>query len=229
MAVELHYWGHAFFKLRLGKKNILIDPFSQITWGSAKTAPTYLSPVKEKDVQNTDLILISNEHPDHFDPAFVEKIALRDRAMVVAHDHVLNQLKIPRAYWQPIGMGKKVTVRGISVEGMPAHSPQSFYPLGYMLEHEGVRVYHAGDTELLDDLTGFKANVCLLPIGGGSTMDCVDAVRLVKTLKPDLAIPMHYNTFEQIRQDPQEFKQKIEKSLVKTKAVILKPGQKCKY
>ena len=60
-------------------------------------------------------------------------------------------------------------------------------------------------------------------------MDCVDAVRAVKTLKPDVAIPMHYNTFDNIKQDPAEFKQKIEKSLVKTKAIVLKPGQKYKY
>jgi len=126
-------------------------------------------------------------------------------------------------------MGKKINVRGISIEGMAAHSPQSFYPLGYMLEHDGVRVYHAGDTELLDDLTGFQGNVCLLPIGGGTTMDCVDAVRAVKTLKPDVAIPMHYNTFDNIKQDPAEFKQKIEEKPGQDKSHRPQAGQKYKY
>jgi len=55
-------------------------------------------------------------------------------------------------------------------------------------------------------------------------MDVVDAVRAIKMMKPDYAIPMHYDTFEQIKADPREFKHKIEKSILKTKAVILQPG-----
>ena len=43
-------------------------------------------------------------------------------------------------------------------------------------------------------------------------MDCVDAIRAVKTMKPRYAIPMHYNTFKMIQQDPKEFKQKIKDS-----------------
>jgi len=78
-----------------------------------------------------------------------------------------------------------------------------------MLEHDGVRVYHAGDTELLDDLTGFKANVCLLPIAEARPWTASTPCARVKTLNPTSRFPCITNTFDNIKQDPAEFKQKI--------------------
>ena len=69
----------------------------------------------------------------------------------------------------------------------------------------------------------------MFPIGGEYTMDLVDAVKAVKTVKPDVAIPMHYDTFESIKASSEEFREKIEKSILKTQAVILKPGASFDY
>ena len=58
-----------------------------------------------------------------------------------------------------------------------------------------------------------------------STMDIIDAVRATKTMKPKYVIPMHYNSFTTIQVDPNEFRSRIEKSILKTVPVILKPGE----
>ena len=59
-------------------------------------------------------------------------------------------------------------------------------------------------------------------------MDVTDAVKVVKTIEPKVAIPMHYNTFDLIKASTAEFKEKIENSVLDTKPVILKLGGKLK-
>jgi len=85
------------------------------------------------------------------------------------------------------------------------------------------------DSALMDSFSSIKPDIAMLPIGGTLTMDLIDAVRATKTMKPDYVIPMHYNTFEEIKADPAEFKEQIEKSVLKTKPLIMKPGQALKF
>jgi len=171
------------------------------------------------------LILVSHEHFDHFDKDFIEKIASRDNSCVVASESLLQKLNLSKRFLHPIRQHQTINLRGIEITALPAHHPQAFYPLGFLMSYDGKSVFHSGDTSLVDSFSKINPDVALLPIGGTYTMDCVDAIRAVKTMKPRYAIPMHYGTFKMIDQDPKEFKQKIDKSILKTKPVILKPGQ----
>ncbi len=229
--LELQFFRHAFFKIRAGKKNILIDPVSHFKSPSKDFECLVDYRVKDKDMKNTTIILVTHEHFDHFDRDFVQKIAKENDACVIAHHDVLQELNsgVSKGLLHPISMGQKVSLRGIDVQAIAAHHPQSFYPLGFLVSVDGKTIYHAGDTELITDMEKLSPDIALLPIGGGETMDCVDAVRAVKIMKPRLAVPMHYNTFKSIQQDPKEFKQKIEKSILKTRVVILEPGKKVKF
>ena len=72
----------------------------------------------------------------------------------------------------------------------------------------GKTIYHAGDTALMTDMVLLEEahiDVALLPIGDFYTMGPADALRAVKMIKPKLTIPMHYNTFPSIAQDPASF------------------------
>lgn len=224
--IDLQYFGHSFFKIGFSRRNILVDPF----FGSSGDRPGFERMVdcsaSPKDVKDIALILISHEHFDHFDKPAIEAIVARENCCVVAHAHLLQELNIPERFKFPITMNQEITLRNLQIKALPAHHPNSFYPLGFLISYKGQSVYHAGDTALINSISDITADVALLPIGGTYTMDCVDAIRAVKTMKPKYAIPMHFDTFKMIQQDPKEFKQKIEKSVFKTKPVILKPGQK---
>jgi len=223
--VSIHYFGHSFFKISYPRRSILIDPYVSADAKDPAFKRLVDCGAKDCDLKDIALILVTHEHFDHFDKELIEKIATRDSSCVVAAEPLLQQLNLNKRFLHPIKMHQSISLRGVEITAIPAHHPQAFYPLGFMISYNGRSVFHSGDTSLLDDFSQLKPDVALLPIGGTYTMDCVDAIRAVKTMKPKFAIPMHYNTFKMIEQDPQEFKQKIEKSILKTKPVILKPGQ----
>jgi L-ascorbate metabolism protein UlaG (beta-lactamase superfamily) len=90
------------------------------------------------------------------------------------------------------------------------------------------KVYHAGDTALFSDMKLIgeidKPDIALLPIGDLYTMGPKDAAIAVSWIKPKLAIPMHYNTWPKVQQDPQEFKKLVE-AKGETKVMVLKVGE----
>lgn len=224
--VELQYFGHSFF--RVGEKgfNILFDPIFDTTKTEYKLQENI--PIKQKQIKDVSLILLGNETAEHFDSVAVEEIAQRSGATVVGHEVVLNKLNLPRNQKIAIGSNNEIFVKGVKIKSVIAHFPKSFYPMGYLVELGGKKFYHAGVTSLLDTFSEIKADVALLPIGGKSAMDVVDAVRATKIMKPVHVIPMQYNTFELSKADPKDFKSRIEKSLLKTKPIILSPGETVK-
>jgi L-ascorbate metabolism protein UlaG (beta-lactamase superfamily) len=224
--VELQYFGHSFF--RVGEKgfNILFDPIFETTKTEQKLQRAI--PIKKSQLKDISLILLGNETPEHFDSVAVQEIALRNNATVVGHEVVLNQLILPRHQKLAIGSNSELFIKGVKIKSIIAHYPKSFYPMGYLVEINGKKIYHAGVTSLLDTFAQIDADVALLPIGGDSAMDVVDAVRATKMMKPLHVIPMQYNTFGVSKSDPKDFKSRIEKSLLRTNPVILSPGQKFK-
>ena len=81
-------------------------------------------------------------------------------------------------------------------------------PCGLLLTAAGKKLYHAGDTALFSDMRligrdGLDA--ALLPIGDNFTMGPADALDALDFLRPKLCIPIHYNTWPEIRQDAGKF------------------------
>ncbi len=227
--VEIKFLGHSSVKLKFKDVNVLVDPY----FSSSSTQPEFKrivkNPFKEEDLKNIDLILLTQDQFDHFDKKAVEFFGKRDNSLVVGTQDVLNELTLPASQLVPIQARDKKNLRGVEIEVHPAHHPKSFYPVSYLIKKDGTKIFHAGDTSLTQLFEELKADVALLPIGGKITMDLVDAVKATKTMKPDYVIPIHYNTFEAIKVDPREFVQRIEKSILKTQAIVLEPGKSFKF
>lgn len=101
---------------------------------------------------------------------------------------------------------------------------------GMVIEVEGKKIYHSGDTGLTMEMQLLEAeniDVAMLPIGGYYTMDIDDAVRAVGMIKPKIAVPMHYNTFPAIKADPSEFAAKVGEKL--TRVRVLAPGEELEF
>lgn len=211
--------GHACFLLEDNKVKVLIDPF--ITGNP-------LAPKAAEEVE-ADYILVSHGHHDHVGDAV--SIAQRTGAVVCTTVEVARELFSPAGIEAKAGnIGGKIPTSFGSVKLVPAQHGSGVsggLACGFVVEMSGLKIYHAGDTGLFADLGLLKAeelDAALLPIGDFYTMGPEDAVRAVEMIRPKLVVPMHYNTFPAIKQDPLKFKQTVEAEDL-CRVVILEPGQ----
>ncbi len=221
--MKITWFGHAAFLLE-GSKKILIDPF---------LSGNPMSPVKPDEV-DADLILVTHGHGDHLGDAV--EISKRCKASIVCIYELSVLLSRKGAETIGMNIGGTAKIEDVEVTMVKAvHSADVVEseiisagdPVGFVVKMDGVSVYHAGDTDVFMDmqLIGelYKPKVALLPIGDFYTMGIKGALKAVELIKPEIVIPMHYNTFPPIKQNPEEFKEKAEKMGVKV--VILKPGE----
>jgi L-ascorbate metabolism protein UlaG (beta-lactamase superfamily) len=92
---------------------------------------------------------------------------------------------------------------------------------------DGRKIYHACDTGLTYDmkLIGEEGiDLAMLPIGDNFTMGPDDALRAVKLIQPKRVIPIHYNTFELIKQDPHAWARRVEGE-TSVSVIVMSPGQ----
>lgn len=223
--MRLTWLGHSAFLLE-GKDRILVDPFLT---GNPKASTT-------PDKVECDIICVTHGHGDHLGDAL--DIARRTGAVVASIVEMSTYIERCGVGAVGFNMGGMVRIRDSSITMVPAHHSSSIgapglefsaaMPVGMIIE-SGRTVYHAGDTCVFGDMKLFaqmyKPDVALLPIGGYYTMDPKQAAVAVSLIRPKVAIPMHYGTWEPISTDPREFAKMAKKASPKTKVVVLEPGQ----
>lgn len=223
--LKITWLGHAAFLLEAEKK-LLIDPF---------ISENPKSPCSPEDL-NPDIIAVTHGHRDHLGDTI--EIGARTGCRIISIHEVANYIKSKGVFAEGMNKGGTVEVEGIALTMTHAlHSSSidasgfSFdggSPAGFVINIGGYSVYHSGDTGVFGDmqLIGelYKPEIALLPIGSRFTMGIKEAVKAVELIEPRIVVPMHYNTFDVIRQDPEEFRKAVE-AKVDTKVIIMNPGE----
>ncbi|MCR2821889.1 metal-dependent hydrolase [Lederbergia panacisoli] len=223
--MKVSYHGHSVVKVQTEGKTILFDPF--ITGNSL----TDLQVEKEK----ADVIILTHGHGDHVGDT--EAIASRCNSLVVAPNELavylgwkgLNThgMNIGGAY--EFNFGTVKYTQAFHSSAVVTENQQIIYmgmPAGVLFTAEGKTIYHAGDTALFSDMKligeQHPIDLAFLPIGDNFTMGPRDAAVAAKLINAKLVVPVHYNTFPPIRQNPQNFLDLLEDSL---KGKILEVGE----
>ena len=221
--MEITWYGHAAFGLVCGGKRLVIDPYLDDNPQASVKA----------DSIRTDYILVTHGHGDHLGQA--EEIARHTGATVISVAEIARWLEKRgvRTHAMHIG-GAHVFPFGTLKLTFALHGsslPDGSYggnPCGFLLtEPDGARAYFAGDTGLFGDmrLIGEEGiDAAALPIGDNYTMGPDDALRAVKLLQPKWVIPIHYGTFDLLKQDAQKWKARVQ-SETNAKVALLKPGE----
>ncbi len=218
--MKLRYFSHSAFQIttKSGTK-ILIDPFLDDN-------PT--SPVKSKDVE-ADYIILSHAHGDHIGDAM--KIAKRKKLTFICVNELGNYLisKGFEAHCMHIGGGYDFDFGRVkfTIAHHGSQTPEGNYagePAGIILKADGKTIYHTGDTglfydmKLISEMNG-PIDYMLLPIGDNFTMNITDAVKAAELVHPKIAVPIHYETWDVIKADPEEFKKKVEAAGIKCRVM----------
>ncbi|MED3622733.1 metal-dependent hydrolase [Bacillus thermocopriae] len=222
--MKISYHGHSVVQIQTNGKNILIDPF--ITGNG-------LTDLKTEEIK-VDVILLTHGHNDHVGDTVA--LAKRNHALVVANHELATYLS-----WQGVnthGMhiggacqfefGKVKLTQAFHGSSYTTENNELIYcgmPAGILFMSEGKTIYHAGDTGLFSDmkLIGERhpIDVAFLPIGDNFTMGPEDAAYAAKLLQAKTVVPIHYNTFPPIQQDPYQFIEMLEDKNGK----VLEPGE----
>ncbi|MDR1168651.1 MAG: metal-dependent hydrolase [Heliobacteriaceae bacterium] len=216
--MDLKYIGHSAFEIQTGKESILVDPF--------------VSPEYDWKNRNITDIFITHGHSDHIGQAV--EIAKFKNANITAVFEVANYCAREGARTRAVNLGGWLDYEwGRAVFLPAAHSsslPDGTYggiAASIVFDVEGIKVFHAGDTALTSEMKIIKElyrpAIALLPVGGNYTMDVDHAAVAAEWLGAQTVIPMHYDTFPEIKADLERFTRLVQ-SNNKT-AVILNPHE----
>jgi L-ascorbate metabolism protein UlaG (beta-lactamase superfamily) len=223
---KLTYLGHSAFLIESAKANLVIDPFLT---GNPKAAK------KPADIK-VSYVLLSHGHGDHVGDAI--EIAKANKATVIAPFELAGYCGSKGCEFHPQHIGGGFNYPFGRVQLTIAHHGSSNNegaymgePCGFLITIDGKTLYHAGDTAVFYDMKLIgelhPAELALLPIGDNFTMGIDDAVKAAELVNAKRTIPMHYNTFDLIMADPNEFVSKVSKKGLK--AEVLAVGASTDY
>uniref|UniRef100_A0A7J2TIG8 MBL fold metallo-hydrolase n=1 Tax=Archaeoglobus fulgidus TaxID=2234 RepID=A0A7J2TIG8_ARCFL len=196
--VEITYLKHAGFKVK-GSKVLYVDPYDV-----------------PEGLEKADLILVTHDHFDHMDIKSIKRLSKSDTTVVTPVGCIIEGFESCS-----LAEGEEREVKGVKIRTFPAYNVNKPFHkrggVGYIFEIDGVKIYHAGDTDRIPEMKNLEVDVALLPIGGTYTMNVSEAVEAAWDIKAKVYIPMHYGAIPNTKADPEEFRLRV------PKAVVLKP------
>ncbi len=200
---SIHFIHHACFRIEIDNIVIYIDPW------------------KLKNPKKAHFVFVTHEHYDHFSIPDIELIS-DENTNIILPDNIADELSGYKI--KKVKQGDVFNLENIKVEVIPAYNinknfhRKSDNKVGYVIEVNGNRIYHAGDTDLTEEMKALgNIDIALLPVGGTYTMNANEAAKAAEIIKPDIAIPMHYGIVAGSVKDAETFKKEC-----KLKVEILK-------
>ncbi len=212
---DFKWLGHAAWLMDFGSVKAIIDPFLDSNPSSA---------MKSSEISGIDYVFVTHNHFDHMGDAV--KIANANNAKLVAVFETVEEAK-KAGLKEDLALGMNIgTYANLGkLEAALTPAAHSGNPSGFVIRCSGITVYHAGDTGLFGDmkLIGemYKPDIAMLPIGGFFTMGPKEAATAAEWLGAKVVLPMHFNTFPVIRQNPEELKEMLSG---KAEVPIMKSG-----
>ena len=180
-AVSVTLYGHASLRFEYKGMMIYVDPVSEF--------------VRDGNLEKADLILVTHDHDDHFDPELIARLS-KPGTEIVANGRCVDRLKRGHA----LANGQRLSILGVGIEAVPAYNTSreklQFHPKGrdngYVLTLGKERVYVAGDTEDIPELSALKdIDAAFLPVNLPYTMTPQQLARAIGLVSPRIAYPYH--------------------------------------
>lgn len=210
--MNITFYGHSCLLVEHDGKRVLIDPF---------LSGNSLSVISPDEIK-ADAIVLTHGHSDHFGDT--PEIAARNNCPVIAVFELAEICRDKGLKSHGMSIGGAYSFDGFCVKLTPAVHSSSLRDgdsilyageaAGVLLTMGGKTLYHAGDTALFSDMKLIgelhDIDVAALPIGDNFTMGPEEAVLAAEWVRPKTVVPIHYNTFPIVSQDPLAFQAAVE-------------------
>lgn len=213
----INWFGHSSFSFvdkDSGNRVYYIDPFEL---------------PEQIELEPADIVFITHAHSDHFSPSDLEMI-MHDETVVVATPEILLQIDRQDKFKQGVTPNNSYEVNGFKFKTISAYNlpPKDAHPkeknwVGYILEINGKKIYHSGDTDFVPEMKSLSAenlDIAMLPIGGNYTMDFKEAAEAANFIGAKTTIPMHYKKLLGIK--AQETEEAFKKLVTNSEVLIMK-------
>ena len=214
---RIKWWGHAGFQITTKNVIAFIDLYQ---------AKKYKKLVGEPS-DKADLILITHHHSDHCHKASIKHIQTFE-SKIIAPQKCKSKIS---GSFQSLTPGDELTHAEFQIKAVEAynithlrHTGKPWHPkglgVGYLIRVKGKTIYHAGDTDLIPEMSDLgPVDLALLPTGDTFTMDNLEAAEATLRIQPKTAFSMHrWDT------DPTPFKEQVE-SRTDVKVIIPNEGE----
>ena len=184
--VRFHALMHACIRIEFDGKEIQIDPVQKL---GNRTVDYAAMP-------KADYIFVTHEHGDHYDANAIKQLSA-DKTQLIMNKRCADMYGAGKVMQN----GDKLLLADVSVEAVPAYNTTEghtqFHPKGrdngYILTIDGLRIYIAGDTEDIPEMSWVKnIDIAFLPCNQPYTMTPDQLVRAAKIIKPKVLFPYHY-------------------------------------
>lgn len=241
--VAITWIGHASFLLQFTDLNVLIDPnFANWLFLLKRIKRSGL---KLEHLPPIDLLLLTHAHFDHFHKPTLRrlpytKLALMPWGMADLARHLGFGRVVELEWWESFShLNWRVTLTPCKHWGARILRDHHRGYGGFLLEHQGRRIYHAGDSAYFDGFKEigkvFAPEIALLPIGAYHPesfrhvhMGPDEAIKVFKDLRAQWLVPMHYGTFrlsfEDLDEPPRWLRSLAEENKLTTKVKVLEEG-----
>ena len=184
--VKFHALMHSCIRIQDDGQEIQIDPVSRLRERTIDYA----------SMPKADYIFVTHEHADHYDAAAL-KLLSADKTQLVMNKRCADMYGSGKVMTN----GDKLQLGAITVEAVAAYNStpgrEQFHPKGrdngYILTIDGLRIYIAGDTEDIPEMSTIKdIDIAFLPCNQPFTMTPEQLIRAAKVIKPRVLFPYHY-------------------------------------
>ena len=237
--LALFWLGGAGFVFRTAAgRTLAIDPYlsdSLDHYYSWKRLP--LSPIAlPARALQADLVLATHAHEDHLDPETIPDLVAAGQALIAGPGMCTSAMRawgVPEERMAEINRGERRTLAGFDVAAVLAHhvSPagaQTPDAVGFVVDLDGIIVYHTGDTLYHPDLQAVRArrpHVLLVCINGQyGNMNPEEAARLTSEIEPAVVIPMHWGLVAENTAEPGAFVRALAATGSRARPVVMLPG-----
>lgn len=238
--VAIFWLGGAGFAFKTAAgKIIFVDPYlsdcldHRYSWKRLPLSPIPFGP----DEVKPDLVLVTHAHDDHLDPETIPTLAATSQAVFVGPTRCVSAMLewgISSEQVVEINRGESCVIQGVAISAVFAHHISSAGgetpdAVGYVLDLDGVVVYHTGDTLYHPDLQNVKVRQpqVILPCINGQygNMSAEEAAQLTYEIEATVAIPMHWGLVAENTVDPARFVAALARTGSWARPVVLAPGE----